>query len=87
MASSIQLSGRARICEAAALVDSAARLLELDKFDERIMQSALWRIVDAAGMLAFQTGPSVGSDSLNPTGLGFYVGNVNTESQSGEGAQ
>lgn len=75
MASKLPVSQRVGIIDAAKLVDDAGRMLDVDKFDPLVMAAALWRIVDAAGMLAdlLRGAAAAGSQRDNPTAAGFFI--------------
>jgi hypothetical protein len=60
------------VAAALALAREAVSLLAGTPDDPQC-DAALWRLVDAAGLLAAGTNSIVGSED-NPTGRGFYVG-------------
>lgn len=66
------MSGSAFLTEVVELVDYARDMMTNERVDEADLGCALWRLVDAAGMLATAF-PDLRRDIL-PTGRGFWVG-------------
>jgi hypothetical protein len=60
------------VAQARILAEAAVALL-IGNPNERQCDSALWRLVDAAGLLARGTS-AIGASQAEPTGRGFYVG-------------